>query len=182
MGTERPLFLVLGAARYRENSDRTRINETPSATFPLSKNLNDSIDKKMASLGEDLLGIVNKLQDLVFNTIGNDSLDLPQIVSTLDSVALITDILIYFRLWLARSPLVNHQFSRISSVETSCLVGVVSSLEDPSFCNLSMSQVMTTPWKAMRCTSPILQQVWLHSQNGPNSTISPIVDSQTSKT
>jgi hypothetical protein len=35
---------------------------------------------KMAALGEDLLGIVNKLQDLVFNTIGNDSLDLPQIV------------------------------------------------------------------------------------------------------
>ncbi|KAB8356389.1 hypothetical protein FH972_023972 [Carpinus fangiana] len=34
----------------------------------------------MASLGEDLLKIVNKLQDLVFNTIGNDSLDLPQIV------------------------------------------------------------------------------------------------------
>lgn len=36
----------------------------------------------MASLGEDLLGVVNKLQDLVFNTIGNDSLDLPQIVCT----------------------------------------------------------------------------------------------------
>ncbi len=36
----------------------------------------------MASLGEDLLGVVNKLQDLVFNTIGNDSLDLPQIVPT----------------------------------------------------------------------------------------------------
>ncbi|KAI9798858.1 MAG: Dynamin- GTPase protein [Piccolia ochrophora] len=34
----------------------------------------------MASLGEELLGTVNKLQDLVFNTIGNDSLDLPQIV------------------------------------------------------------------------------------------------------
>src|SRR5271156_3104238 len=34
----------------------------------------------MANLGEDLLGTVNKLQDLVFNTIGNDSLDLPQIV------------------------------------------------------------------------------------------------------
>ncbi|KAF2674389.1 hypothetical protein BT63DRAFT_8926 [Microthyrium microscopicum] len=34
----------------------------------------------MTSLGEDLLHIVNKLQDLVFNTIGNDSLDLPQIV------------------------------------------------------------------------------------------------------
>lgn len=35
----------------------------------------------MTSLGEDLLATVNKLQDLVFNTIGNDSLDLPQIVS-----------------------------------------------------------------------------------------------------
>ena len=34
----------------------------------------------MATLGDDLLGTVNKLQDLVFNTIGNDSLDLPQIV------------------------------------------------------------------------------------------------------
>jgi len=34
----------------------------------------------MASLGEELLRIVNQLQDLVFNTIGNDSLDLPQIV------------------------------------------------------------------------------------------------------
>jgi hypothetical protein len=36
----------------------------------------------MASLGDDLLKVVNKLQDLVFNTIGNDSLDLPQIVSS----------------------------------------------------------------------------------------------------
>ncbi|RPA79232.1 hypothetical protein BJ508DRAFT_211285 [Ascobolus immersus RN42] len=35
----------------------------------------------MASLGEDLLGTVNRLQDLVFNTIGTESgLDLPQIV------------------------------------------------------------------------------------------------------
>ena len=34
----------------------------------------------MATLGDDLLNTVNKLQDLVFNTIGNDSLDLPQIV------------------------------------------------------------------------------------------------------
>lgn len=40
----------------------------------------------MASLGDDLLGIVNKLQDLVFNTIGNDSLDLPQIVCGLSSL------------------------------------------------------------------------------------------------
>lgn len=36
----------------------------------------------MSTLGEDLLNIVNRLQDLVFNTIGNDSLDLPQIVSS----------------------------------------------------------------------------------------------------
>lgn len=36
----------------------------------------------MAALGDDLLSTVNKLQDLVFNTIGNDSLDLPQIVHT----------------------------------------------------------------------------------------------------
>ncbi|OAA59634.1 dynamin-like GTPase [Niveomyces insectorum RCEF 264] len=34
----------------------------------------------MAALGDELLATVNKLQDLVFNTIGNDSLDLPQIV------------------------------------------------------------------------------------------------------
>lgn len=34
----------------------------------------------MATLGDDLLRTVNKLQDLVFNTIGSDSLDLPQIV------------------------------------------------------------------------------------------------------
>lgn len=37
----------------------------------------------MASLGDELLSIVNRLQDLVFNTIGNDSLDLPQIVRLL---------------------------------------------------------------------------------------------------
>ena len=37
----------------------------------------------MAALGEELLQTVNKLQDLVFNTIGSDSLDLPQIVSSL---------------------------------------------------------------------------------------------------
>lgn len=40
----------------------------------------------MAALGEGLLVTVNKLQDLVFNTIGNDSLDLPQIVSNLHNV------------------------------------------------------------------------------------------------
>lgn len=49
-----------------------RVNSPPPS-------INIELDN-MASLGEDLLGIVNKLQDLVFNTIGNDSLDLPQIV------------------------------------------------------------------------------------------------------
>ncbi|KAI0165960.1 Dynamin central region-domain-containing protein [Xylariaceae sp. FL1272] len=34
----------------------------------------------MTTLGDDLLRVVNQLQDLVFNTIGTDSLDLPQIV------------------------------------------------------------------------------------------------------
>jgi dynamin 1-like protein len=41
----------------------------------------------MATLGDDLLGTVNKLQDLVFNTIGNDSLDLPQIVCRLPELS-----------------------------------------------------------------------------------------------
>lgn len=49
----------------------------------------------MAALGEDLLATVNKLQDLVFNTIGNDSLDLPQIVgfagSSVSSYQLLVD-------------------------------------------------------------------------------------------
>ena len=44
-----------------------------------------ALDSAMASLGEDLLGTVNKLQDLVFNTIGNDSLDLPQIVRSIEN-------------------------------------------------------------------------------------------------
>lgn len=52
----------------------------------------------MASLGEDLLGIVNKLQDLVFNTIGNDSLDLPQIVTQPSGAVLVELVLTSFRL------------------------------------------------------------------------------------
>lgn len=44
----------------------------------------------MAALGEDLLSTVNKLQDLVFNTIGSDSLDLPQIVRLFLSSSLVT--------------------------------------------------------------------------------------------
>ena len=44
----------------------------------------------MAALGEDLLGTVNKLQDLVFNTIGNDSLDLPQIVCPIHNICIFT--------------------------------------------------------------------------------------------
>jgi hypothetical protein len=48
----------------------------------------------MAALGEDLLGVVNKLQDLVFNTIGNDSLDLPQIVRTAQPIYRVSQSLI----------------------------------------------------------------------------------------
>jgi hypothetical protein len=84
----------------------------------------------MAALGEDLLGIVNKLQDLVFNTIGNDSLDLPQIVSNFephiqfpfDSHNAYTE----SRLSLDHNPPENPQFWRISLVEISCL-GVAAS-------------------------------------------------------
>lgn len=46
----------------------------------------------MASLGENLLKTVNKLQDLVFNTIGNDSLDLPQIVRFIANLRMIRTI------------------------------------------------------------------------------------------
>lgn len=58
----------------------------PSHSLSLARRLPPSVNPSrpvfdMASLGEDLLSTVNKLQDLVFNTIGNDSLDLPQIVS-----------------------------------------------------------------------------------------------------
>lgn len=37
------------------------------------------MEQRGASL-EDLIPVVNKLQDLVFNTIGSDTLDLPQVV------------------------------------------------------------------------------------------------------
>jgi hypothetical protein len=81
----------------------------------------------MAGLGDDLLVTVNKLQDLVFNTIGNDSLDLPQIVSHLiqreaiDSYLL--ESLAYLVLLLHRLSLVpnrrgNPQCSKISLVAT----------------------------------------------------------------
>jgi hypothetical protein len=70
----------------------------------------------MAALGEELLSTVNKLQDLVFNTIGNDSLDLPQIVSNTIREAPISMRFILTqdfspslsRLWWVRSPPVNR--------------------------------------------------------------------------
>lgn len=48
--------------------------------LPANQHTHSLRNSVMASLGEELLNIVNRLQDLVFNTIGNDSLDLPQIV------------------------------------------------------------------------------------------------------
>jgi len=70
----------------------------------------------MAALGEDLLHIVNKLQDLVFNTIGNDSLDLPQIVSRSRFYCL-TPLLTIIRWWLARNHLANPPSSKTLSAE-----------------------------------------------------------------
>lgn len=60
----------------------------PDPIYPQSQLAATSVNLVMAALGEDLLATVNKLQDLVFNTIGNDSLDLPQIVSTARSALL----------------------------------------------------------------------------------------------
>ena len=65
----------------------------------------------MASLGENLLTVVNKLQDLVFNTIGNDSLDLPQIVRypQLCFLGNAGHFNSFNRLLLGPNHLVNHQ-------------------------------------------------------------------------
>lgn len=57
----------------------------------------------MAAFGEGLLGTVNKLQDLVFNTIGNDSLDLPQIVSPTTRPFSVLDVLPFAALTEHRS-------------------------------------------------------------------------------
>ena len=68
-------LLPFGTAEQHQHRQTRQI---PITTSPSATPRPQPSD--MASLGEDLLGIVNKLQDLVFNTIGNDSLDLPQIV------------------------------------------------------------------------------------------------------
>lgn len=84
----------------------------------------------MAALGEDLLHVVNKLQDLVFNTIGNDSLDLPQIVRwqlATGTQKLHTDLA---RLSSDRNPPESHLFSRTLSEGIFYLVEAASSRED----------------------------------------------------
>lgn len=87
----------------------------------------------MASLGEDLLVTVNKLQDLVFNTIGNDSLDLPQIVSVAPPVpsahSVSNEILTYSRLSSAPNPPASHRSSRTLSGEISSRAEAASSLD-----------------------------------------------------
>lgn len=70
----------------------------------------------MASLGEELLGIVNRLQDLVFNTIGNDSLDLPQIVRHTRNNSF-THTKTASRWSLVRSRPESRPFSKTSSAE-----------------------------------------------------------------
>lgn len=78
----------------------------------------------MAALGEDLLSTVNKLQDLVFNTIGSDSLDLPQIVSLEDTFASAATfsltVLFLHRLSSALSRQVNRLSSKILLAATFC--------------------------------------------------------------
>jgi hypothetical protein len=85
----------------------------------------------MASLGDELLGIVNKLQDLVFNTIGNDSLDLPQIVSIRGNIRCGLIAIINHRLSSVHNRQGNHQCWRISLAETFFPEAAASSLEDP---------------------------------------------------
>ena len=112
----------------------------------------------MAALGDDLLGVVNKLQDLVFNTIGNDSLDLPQIVRntrpppspvrsmpatapcpivllspSFSATRLLTTPALHHRLSLDPSPLESRPSSRTLSVATFFPAAVESLLGDPSF-------------------------------------------------
>lgn len=77
----------------------------------------------MASLGDDLLKVVNKLQDLVFNTIGNDSLDLPQIVRTLNLSRNAPSANNLNRSSSALSPRASLPYSRTLWGETFCLVG-----------------------------------------------------------
>lgn len=86
----------------------------------------------MAALGEDLLGVVNKLQDLVFNTIGNDSLDLPQIVSPTynpQEFAVLSNL--SGRSLSAHNRLGSLRCSRISWVEIFSLEVAELSQEDP---------------------------------------------------
>jgi hypothetical protein len=88
----------------------------------------------MASLGEDLLHVVNKLQDLVFNTIGNDSLDLPQIVRTpLEYPLLNLQANAHCRLSLDLNRPESPQSSKTSSAETFYREEAASSLGDPLF-------------------------------------------------
>lgn len=91
----------------------------------------------MASLGDDLLVTVNKLQDLVFNTIGNDSLDLPQIVSnsypfmTSGTARSRRETNDSFRSWLVLNRLASRPSWRTSWDETSYHAVAESSLGVP---------------------------------------------------
>lgn len=74
-----PSFLVPRSSRRRPRPRPRRRTTRSQAPGPIPSPFRCK-SAAMATLGDDLLGTVNKLQDLVFNTIGNDSLDLPQIV------------------------------------------------------------------------------------------------------
>jgi hypothetical protein len=77
------LFFQSRGVTSEDKGEKKPVATEPSTVSPQYTDIisiNQSPTTTMAALGDDLLGIVNKLQDLVFNTIGSDSLDLPQIV------------------------------------------------------------------------------------------------------
>lgn len=83
----------------------------------------------MTALGEDLLSTVNKLQDLVFNTIGSDSLDLPQIVRGCKIPILVSPLAANappLRSSWDPSPPENLPSSKTSSAATFCLEAAAS--------------------------------------------------------
>lgn len=139
-------FAPLGKANFQHlrlpvnnivERDKSSINK------PLSIN-------EMAALGEDLLGIVNKLQDLVFNTIGNDSLDLPQIVRQTPRSSEVSLTNSFSRSSLDHNPLANRQYSKTSLAEISYLEAAASLLEDLSSSSSLTSPLTTSPTNLTR--------------------------------
>jgi hypothetical protein len=116
---QQPRRLSVSGNAIPQHSTSTGRQSWPSLhRLPIDRSAIDSPRSTMATLGDDLLGTVNRLQDLVFNTIGNDSLDLPQIVrdSANEFPAHANPL---HRSWSAPNRPANLQYSRTLSAETS---------------------------------------------------------------